>query len=302
MTGDDLTDLAAFVAVARAGSFTRAAALLGRSQPALSRTIRALEARLGEALLARTTRNVALTDAGAQLLTTIAPALAVIEDGLVQLSHGRAEPAGVIKLTMTQQAAASRLRPILPAFLRRYPEIRIELETDDAFTDIISGRFDAGVRFGGHIDRDMIALRIGPDVRPLVLCAPEYLARHAPPFVPRDLLNHDCITYRLPSSGGVYAWEFEDAGRRFSVRVSGSLLLNDAESIRHAALDGIGLAYLFEDQVADDLATGRLVILLREWCPITVGYHIYYPDRRSVSTALRLLIVALREASTNQTP
>ena len=293
MIGSRIAALEAFARVAAEGSFTRAAAILGTSQPALSRTIRALEKELGLALLARTTRSVSPTAAGEQLLSELRPALARIDGGLAALDRLKSEPAGTIRLTMTRQAADATIRPVLRSFLSGHPRIQIEISVDDAFRDIISGKFDAGVRYGEHIDKDMVALRVGPDVRAAVVASPSYLARCATPSSPRDLIDHDCIGYRLPRGGNVYEWEFESNGRRQHVKAASRLILNDGDLIRDAALDGAGIAYLFEDQVAELIKTGRLTRVLETYSPLFAGYHLYYPDRKGASPALRAFIEAL---------
>lgn len=293
----DLNDLLAFRAVAQARSFTRAAAQLGVSQSALSQTVRGLEARLGLRLLTRTTRSVAPTEAGERLLRTVSPAFDQIDAGLTALSELRAKPAGTIRLTATENAARAVLLPALARLLPDYPDIRVEIAVDYGLTDIVAERFDAGVRPGETVAKDMIAVRIGPDTRMAVVGAPSYLAKRPPPESPQDLTAHACINLRLPTHGGLYAWEFEKGGRELRVRVEGQLVFNATALILDAALAGLGLAYLPEEQVRTPLAEGRLVLVLADWCEPFSGYHLYYPSRRQPTPAFALLVEALRYRS-----
>ncbi|SET86964.1 LysR family transcriptional regulator [Stigmatella erecta] len=294
MRRNDLLDLSAFAAVAAEGSFTRAAIKLGMSQSALSHAMKALEQRLGVRLLSRTTRSVAATAAGEELLKTLRPALEGIDAGLAQLGTKRAVPAGKVRLTMTKQAARSVIQPMLPGFLAAYPDIQVEVFVDDRFTDIVTGRFDAGIRFGQKVAKDMVSVRVGPDLRAAVVASPAYLAQRPAPRTPRDLIHHRCINYRMARTGGLYAWEFRDKGRRFEVRVEGSLVFNDGDLIEAAAESGQGIAYIWEDQAAPYLARGRLVRLLEAWCPPIPGYCLYYPSRRQMPPALAAFLQALR--------
>jgi DNA-binding transcriptional LysR family regulator len=289
-----LDDLNALAVVAREQSFTRAAAILGVPQSSLSRTIRALEERHGVRLLARTTRSVAPTEAGENLLRGIRPALEAIEAELLSLGSLSGRPSGTVRITAVRHAFEMVLRPILPSFLASYPEISVEVSINDGFTDIVAERFDAGIRFGGLIEKDMIALRVGPDFRAAVVATPEYLTTHAMPQTPHDLTEHRCINYRMTSSGGLYPWRFERNGQAIDVRVEGSVTLNDGDAILSAALDGLGVAYLFLDTVQDHLASGRLVSLLSDWCPAFPGYHIYHPSRRHTPPSLAALIQVMR--------
>ena len=267
MTQASLDDLRALRAVARERSFTRAAARLGVSQSALSQTVRGLEARLGLRLLTRTTRSVAPTEAGERLLRTVGPALDEIEAGLAALGDLRDKPAGTIRITATENAAHAVLWPALARLLPDYPDIKVEIAIDYGLTDIVAERFDAGVRPGETVAKDMVAVRIGPDMRMAVVGAPAYFARKAPPRVPQDLTGHACINLRLPTHGGLIAWEFEKDGRELRVRVDGQLVFNGTAALMlRAALDGFGLAYLPEDQVAAHLAEGKLVRVLADWC------------------------------------
>jgi DNA-binding transcriptional LysR family regulator len=294
MAGDNFHDLAAFLAVAREQSFTRAAARLGVSQSALSQTIRALEVRLGLRLLTRTTRSVAPTEAGERLLRTLAPRFEEINAELAALSEFRDKPAGTIRITTHEHAARSVLQPALEKLLPDYPDIRVELVIDYGLTDIVAERYDAGIRSGEMVAKDMIAVRIGPDMRMAVVGSPACFAERPRPRVPQDLTGHNCINLRLPTHGGIYAWEFEKNGRELRVRVDGQLVFNTTALILDAALAGLGLAYLPEDQVAAHLQAGRLVRVLAEWCPSFPGYHLYYPSRRQPTPAFALLVEALR--------
>ncbi len=294
MARDSLDDLTAFTMVAREGSFTRAAAQLGVSQSALSHALRGLESRLGVRLLARTTRRVAPTEAGERLLRTVGPRLAEIEAELAALSELRDKPAGTVRVTAGEHAAESILWPALAKLLPGYPDIRVEVVIDYGLTDIVAERFDAGIRLGEQVARDMIAVRIGPDARMAVVGAPAYFSGRPHPRAPQDLTGHNCVNLRLPTLGGLYAWEFEKDGRDLHVRVDGQTVFNSTPLILRAALDGIGLAYLPEDRVRDAVDAGRLVRVLADWCPPFAGYHLYYPSRRQLSPAFSLLVEALR--------
>jgi DNA-binding transcriptional LysR family regulator len=292
-----LSDLLAFVAVARERSFTKAAAKLGISQSALSHIIRALEERLGLRLLTRTTRSVAPTEAGERLLRTVGPRLEEIDAELVGLSELREKPAGTIRITTGEHAAVAILWPVLAKFLPKYPDIKVELNVDYGLTDIVTERYDAGVRLGEQVARDMIAVRIGPDMRMAVVGAPSYFARRPRPRKPQDLAEHDCINIRLPTYGGVYAWEFEKDGREVKVRVEGSLVFNTMALRLNAALAGLGLGYMPQDQVQAQLKSGQLIRVLADWCPPFPGYHLYYPSRRQHAPAFELFVEALRYRS-----
>jgi DNA-binding transcriptional LysR family regulator len=294
MPRGNLNDLLAFVAVGRERSFTRAAAKLGVSQSALSHTIRELEAQLGLRLLTRTTRSVAPTEAGERLLRTVGPLFDEIDDGLAALSELREKPAGTIRITTGEHAADAILWPALVRFLPKYPDIKVELILEYGLTDIVAERYDAGVRLGEQVAKDMIAVRIGPDMRMAVVASPSYFARRPRPKTPQDLTAHDCINLRLPTYGGLYAWEFEKDGREVNVRVEGKLVFNTIALRLNAALAGFGLAYLPEDQVRAYVAKGRLIRVLADWCPSFSGYHLYYPRRRQPTPAFVLLVDALR--------
>ena len=290
----DLNDIAAFLAVARERSFTRAASQLGVSQSALSQTIRGFEARLGVRLLTRTTRSVAPTEAGERLLREAGPRLEEIEAALAGVSGLRARPSGTIRITAHDHAVRTALLPGLTRLLPAYPDIAVEIVIDYGLTDIVSGRFDAGIRTGELVDRDMVAVRIGPDLRSAIVGAPGYFAGRTRPRTPRDLTGHVCVNLRLPTHGGLYAWECEKDGQEIRVRVEGQLVCNGTEPMLAAALAGLGLAYLPEDEVLPHLASGALVRVLEDWCPPYPGYHLYYPSRRQPTPAFTLLLDALR--------
>jgi DNA-binding transcriptional LysR family regulator len=289
-----LDDLLAFLAVARERSFTNAAAKLGVSQSALSHTIRELEARLGVRLLTRTTRSVSPTEAGERLLHTVGPRLEEIEAELAALSELREKPAGTIRITATDYAADTILWPKLTKFLRQYPDIKVEIIIDYGLTDIVAQRFDAGVREGEQVAKDMIAVRIGPDMRMAVVGASSYFKKRPEPKRPQELVDHNCVNLRLQTYGGLYAWEFEKDGRELKVRVEGQLTFNGTVQMLNAALAGFGLAYVPEDLAQPHLAKGRLKRALEDWCPPFSGYHLYYPSRRQSSAAFTLLVDALR--------
>jgi DNA-binding transcriptional LysR family regulator len=294
MRRGNLDDLLAFLAVGRERSFTKAAARLGVSQSALSHTIRELEARLGVRLLTRTTRSVSPTDAGERLLRTLAPRFEEIETELAALSELRDKPAGTIRITATDHAANTILWPKLVTFLRGYPDIRVEIIVDNGLTDIVAQRYDAGVRVGEQVANDMIAVRIGPDMRMVVVGAPSYFKTRSEPKAPQNLIAYNCINLRLATHGGLYAWEFEKGGHELRVRVEGQLVFNGTAQMLNAALAGFGLAYVPEDLARPHLVKGRLTQVLADWCPSFAGYHLYYPSRRQSSAAFALLVDALR--------
>ena len=294
MLKDNFNDLLSFMVVARERSFTRAAAQLGVSQSALSHAMRNLEARLEVRLLTRTTRSVAPTEAGEQLFMRLSPHLLEIEQELTALRDTRDRPAGNIRLTAGEHAMSAVLWPVLIPFMAQYPDINVEVTVDNGLTDIVDGRFDAGVRLGEQVAKDMIAVRIAPDMRMAVVGSAEYLQRFGIPKTPEQLDQHRCINMRLPTRGGLYAWEFERDGRELRVRVDGQLILNSLPQRIDAAENGLGLAYVPQDAVQDALAKGRLVGVLEAWCPAFTGYHLYYPSRRQHTTAFALLIAALR--------
>ncbi|OOG49891.1 LysR family transcriptional regulator [Polaromonas sp. C04] len=286
-------DLAAFASVVREGSFTRAAAQLGVSQPALSQTVRALERRLDLKLLNRTTRSVSPTEAGERLYQTVGPRLADIEAELAVLGEMRGKPAGTVRITATEHAVRTLVWPRLLPWLPRYPDIKVEISSDNRFTDIVAERFDIGVRLGADVAKDMIAMRMAPDMRMAVVGSPDYFARRPRPDAPQDLTEHDCIGLRLPSHGGLLKWEFARRGRILSAHVSGRLAFNASELIIAAALAGLGLAWAPVDTVDGHIAAGRLVSVLDDWAATFPGYHLYYASR-SASPALALVVDALR--------
>ena len=295
MRREELVDLNAFATVAEEQSFTRAATKLRTSQSALSHTVRRLEARLGVRLLTRTTRRVAPTEAGERLLRTLGPALDAIATELASLSDFRDKPAGTIRITTSEHAAGTVLWPVLERLLPGYPDLHVELAIESSLTDIIAERFDAGVRLGESIAKDMVVVvRIGPDLRMAVVGTSSYFATRPKPRTPLGLANHTCINLRFPKAVGFYVWEFEKDGRELQVRVDGQLAFNNGDLILRAARAGFGLAFLMEDRMEADLAEGRLVRVLEDWCPPFSGYHLYYPTRRQPSAAFALVVDALR--------
>lgn len=291
---ENYNDLAAFAVVARERSFTRAAAQLGVSQSALSQTIKALEERLGLRLLTRTTRSVLPTEAGERLVRTIAPRLEEIERELAQLSALRDKPAGKVRITTGEHPALSILQPALKKFLRQYPDINVELIVDYGLTDIVAEGYDAGVRLGEQVAKDMIAVRIGPEMRMALVGSPGYFKKNPLPVTPQDLTGHNCINTRLPTYGGLSPWGLEKDGQEVRVRAEGQLVFNNLGLRINSALDGLGIAYVPEDQALPHIAKGRLVRTLEDWCAPFPGYHLYYPSRRHSSPALTLLIEKLR--------
>lgn len=294
MARENTQDISAFLVVARERSFTRAAAKIGVSQSALSQTVRGLEERLGIRLLTRNTRGVSPTEAGELLLQTVGPHFDGIYAGIAALSGLREKPSGTVRITADQHAAEDVLWPVLDRFLPDYPDIKVEIVIDYGLTDIVAERYDAGVRSGEIIAKDMIAVPIGPDIRMIVVGSPEYLAAHDLPLRPQDLTNHNCINLRLPTYGGLYAWEFEKDGRELAVRVDGQLMFNNIGMIIKAAVAGHGLAYASQDRIRDHLESGKLVQVLQDWSAPYSGYHLYYPSRRQPTAAFRALVDALR--------
>lgn len=294
MPRQSINDLVALRTIVRERSFTRAAAQIGVSPSALSHAIRGLEERIGVRLLTRTTRSVAPTAAGERLVGAIGPHLDGIDAELAALAGLRDKPAGMVRITTGIHAAQTILWPTLAELLPAYPDIEVEIAVDTGFVDIVAERFDAGIRLGETIGQDMIAVRIGPDMRMAAVASPAYLAGRQAPATPRDLADHRCINLRFPTHGGLYAWEFERDGRELSVRVKGQVIVNDVALAYRAALDGVGVAYLPEDYVAADLAERQLLRLLADWCPPFPGYHLYYPSRRQLSPAMMVLIEALK--------
>lgn len=294
MPRENVNDLLAFLAVARERSFTRAAARIGVSQSALSHTIRQLETRLGIRLLTRTTRAVSPTEAGERLLHSIGPHFDQIESEIEALSELRDKPAGTIRITASDYAINYVLWPKLRKFLPNYPDIKVELMLDNGLSDIVTERYDAGVRMGEQLAKDMISARIGPDFRFAVVGSKSYFRKNAEPSRPQDLVNHACINIRFPTSGALWAWEFEEKGREVKIRVDGQLAFNNIYYVLQAALDGFGLAYVPEEIALPHIAKGRLKRVLEKWSPFWDGYYLYYPSRRQSSPAFIALVEALR--------
>lgn len=294
MARRNLNDLLSFVTVAREGSFTRAAAQLGVTQPALSQAISGLEERMQIRLLTRTTRSVSVTAAGERLLQSVGHRIDEIEAELDMLTALRDKPAGTVRITCGPNVLKTTLLPKLTPLLREYPDIHIEFDANHGFRDIVADRFDAGVRLGDTIDKDMIAVPIGPKLRMAAVASPEYFARCAAPQTPRDLMQHSCINERMVQSGKIYAWEFEQENGKFHVRVEGQLTFNTSEHVVDAALAGLGIAFLPEEEFGTHLQEGKLIRVLEEWCRPFPGYYLYYPSRKQPSPAFSLVVDALR--------
>lgn len=294
MSKHHLDDLATFIVVAEEKNFTRAAKRLGISQSALSQTILALEARLGLRLLTRTTRRVSLTPAGERMLHVIAPRIEEIQLELKALGDLRDKPSGSIRISATEYTAEAILWPAVSGLIKLYPDIDVEVSSDYGFVDIVQDRFDAGIRPGDTVEKDMIAVRVGPDIRMSVAGSPDYFSSFPAPRTPNELTEHNCINLRLPRHGGMYAWEFEKGGQRINVRVKGQLVFNSGRMVVNAALGGHGLIYLPESQLAPYLNEGQLVRVLDDWCRVYTGYHLYYPRNRQPTQAFSLLVEALR--------
>lgn len=294
MLRENFNDLIYLVMVAQERSFTRAAAKLGVSQSALSHAIRGLEERLNTRLLTRTTRSVAPTEAGENLIQSVGPMLVDIEKTLLQLTDSQGITAGTIRITAGEHALSSTLWPLLKPFLQQYPQVKVELSADNSLTDIVNGRFDAGVRLGEQVEKDMVAVRIGPDWKMAVVASPVYLQQHGTPATPYELQQHNCINMRLPTMGGLYSWEFSKDGKDINVKVEGQLVFNNLASRVDAALSGIGIACVPEDCVTEQVAAGRLVSMLSDWCRPFSGYYLYYPSRRQHTPAFARLIEAVR--------
>lgn len=297
MRQENFNDIVAFVTVAREESFTRAAVKLGVSQSALSQTVRALEARLGLRLLTRTTRRVSATAAGERLLASAGPRFDEIHSELASLCEMRDRPAGTVRITTGEHAAITILAPALEKFLPGHPEVNVEITVDYGLTDIVADRYDAGVRLGEQIAKDMIAIKIGPEMRMAVVGAPSYFRQHPSPVVPQDLTGHNCIQIRMPTYGNILAWEFEKDGHELKVRVDGQLVFNNIAMRLDAVGRGLGLAYMPEDLVVEAIARGELIRVLEDWCAPFPGYHLYYPNRRHASPAFALVVEALRYRS-----
>ena len=297
MQREDMKDLLWFLAVANERSFTKAAAKLGTSQSTLSHTIKQMEERLGVRLLTRTTRSVAPTEAGERLFQSLAPRIEEIEADIASLVAFRDTPSGTVRLTLSDHALQTTVWPKLEPVLKNFPDVRLELYSDNGMRNIVEERFDAGVRLGESIDKDMIAVPIGGDWRMVVIASPAYLSQNPAPGTPQDLVTHNCINMRQTTFGGLYAWEFEKDGREIRVRVEGQLTFNTSIAMIDAAIAGYGVAFVPDDLLGDHVAQGRLTLLLEEWCPRFAGYHLYYPSRRQMSAALRVVIDALRHKS-----
>ncbi len=291
----NLDDLSAFATVARTRSFTRAAADLGVSNSMLSYTIKRLEQRLGITLLRRTSRSVAPTEAGQKLLLTLEPALDAIHDTLGTLGEEHDRVSGTLRITATRQAYEAVIRPVLADFCAAHPAATVEVITDYGFRDIVSDGFDAGIRLGEKLQQDMVALRVGPELRMAVVASPDYLSRHPAPTIPEDLHAHRCINYRMVTAHTLYAWEFEKDGRRLNLKLSGPLTFNEPDPMLQAAVDGLGVAYVLEHEAAACVASGRLVRLLEDWTPPFPGFFLYYPSRKQVPPVLAALLVLLRK-------
>ncbi|MBQ2262126.1 MAG: LysR family transcriptional regulator [Loktanella sp.] len=294
MDRSDLVDLQAFAAVAEEGSFTRAAARLGRAQSGVSQAVSGLEERLGSALFRRSTRSVRLTESGQRLLDVVAPALLAIDAELSGIRQGRAEVAGHVRLTVMAHPARAIVLPALREFLDKYPAVTVDLDVSDRLTDIVAGGFDAGIRFGRHLEQDMVAVPLGPDISTVIVASLDYFARHGVPEDPADLSRHACLNYRTASHGDLYRWGLRRGTKSLDVDVSGPVITNDGATLIDAAREGIGLAMVIEPLVRDDLAAGRLIACLAPFCPTWAGYHIYYPSRRQKSAALTALVDHLR--------
>jgi DNA-binding transcriptional LysR family regulator len=297
MQREDMKDLLWFLAVASERSFTKAAAKLGTSQSTLSHTIKELEERLGVRLLTRTTRSVAPTEAGERLFQSLAPRIEEIEADIAGLVAFRDTPSGTVRITLSDHALHTTVWPKLKPALLNFPDVKVELYSDNGMRNIVEERFDAGVRLGESIDKDMIAVPIGGDWRMVAIASPAYLCRHAAPQTPQDLVSHSCINMRQTTFGGLYAWEFEKDGREIRVRVEGQITFNTSIAMIDAAIAGYGIAFVPEDLLENHVPEGRLKLLLVDWCPRFAGYHLYYPRRRQMSAALRVVIDALRQKS-----
>ncbi|MET3552948.1 LysR family transcriptional regulator [Burkholderia sp. 567] len=294
MPRENLNDLLVFLAVARDRSFTRAAARLGVSQSALSQTVRDLETRLGVRLLTRTTRSVSTTEAGEELFQAVAPRIDEIEMKLAAVADFRDKPAGVVRITATEHPIDTIIWPKLRRVLPDYPDIRVELSVDYGLANVVEERYDIGVRYGDQVAKDMIAVRISPDIRMTMVASPAYLDGRKPPKTPQDLLDHDCVTLRLATAKGIYAWELKKGRNEIQARVSGRITCNTQPHMVQAALDGFGIAFVTEDIVLDHVRSGQLRIVMPDWCPVFPGYHAYYPSRRQASRAFSIVIDALR--------
>jgi DNA-binding transcriptional LysR family regulator len=295
MRGTEFAELTAFAAIVEHGSFARAAAQLGISPSALSQTIRSLEERVGIRLLNRTTRSVSPTEAGSRLISRLGPALKELDAAVLDLGNLGAGPAGLLRINVPRIAAMLHIAPILGRFQAAHPRVTLEVFVDDAIVDIVAGRFDAGIRLGERLEKDMVAVSVGKTLETAVVAAPAYLKRHGTPTTPQELHNHRCINWRLRGSGSLYQWEFEREGKELSVPVEGPLIVNDSELATRAALDGVGIAYLVRDEIQSLIDSGKLVRILEDWSPSYPGFYLYYPSRRQAPPALRALVEFLKQ-------
>ncbi|HEX4407306.1 MAG TPA: LysR family transcriptional regulator [Xanthobacteraceae bacterium] len=302
MRGTQFAELSAFVAVAEQRSFSKAAAQLGISRPSISEMVRSLEERLGVRLLNRTTRSVALTEAGERLLADAEPILDAIDKAIDHVGDLRDKPRGMLRLNMQRAVAVLLIGPLLAQFLAKYPDIKIEISADDSNSDIVSGRFDAGIRRGDRIAKDMIAVKLLDEQRAAVVASPAYLAKHPLPVIPHDLLAHNCVRLRTDWNGGVQPWDFEKDGHKLEATVDGSLILNDWFLVLHAVLDGLGIGYFPEVVVSSYIANGRLTRVMQDWCGRLSGVFLYYPSRRQVPGPLRAFIDFMHEHNTISAP
>ncbi|RWX20158.1 LysR family transcriptional regulator [Rhizobium hidalgonense] len=302
MRGSDYAELRAFAAVAEHGNFARAAARLGMSASALSQTIRTLEERMGIRLLNRTTRSVAPSEAGQRLLSRLLPALADLDRAVADVSALRDKPAGLLRINAPRVAIVHTLAPLIAPFNAVYPEIMMEIIVDDKLSDIVAGRFDAGIRLGEMVEKDMVSVKLGGEMRLVVIASPDYIARHGMPQTPRDLRDHSCVASRWPTDGSLYHWEFERGDEKLEVAVSGPLSTTDNDLMLRAVLDGIGIGYLFDHHVAEYLVAGRLVSMLDDWTPPFPGFHLYYPSRRQMPPPLRAFVDFVRSNSLRPPP
>ncbi|EJC83253.1 transcriptional regulator [Rhizobium leguminosarum bv. trifolii WSM2297] len=302
MRGSDYAELRAFAAVAEHGNFGRAAARLGMSASALSQTIRTLEERMGIRLLNRTTRSVAPSEAGQRLLTRLLPALADLDQAIADVTALRDKPAGPLRINAPRVAITHTLAPLIAPFNAAYPDIVIDIIVDDKLSDIVAGRFDAGIRLGEMVEKDMVSVKLGGDMRLVVIASPDYIARHGMPQTPRDLRDHACVASRWPTDGSLYHWEFERGDEKLDVAVSGPLITTDNDLMLRAVLDGVGIGYLFDYYVAEHLVAGRLVSMLDDWTPPFPGFHLYYPSRRQMPPPLRAFVDFVRGKSLRPPP
>lgn len=294
MLKENLNDLQLFWVVAKEGSFTKASALLGVSPSALSHSIKAMETRLGFRLFNRTTRSIALTETGEHLFAIIEPKLTDLDREMQNLHESLNRLTGNIRITATEHAASAILSPLIRSFVAKYPEIKIEVSVNNGFVDIVNERFDGGIRLGEHVEKDMVAVRVGPDFRMIAVASPAYFEKHGKPETPQDLLQNACINLRLSHQGGIYAWEFAEDGKEFKLKVDGQLTFNSVSLIKSAALNGLGIAFLAENFVSDEIKSGELVSVCEAWCPTFTGFHLYYPSAKQHKPAFAKFVEAIR--------